>query len=152
MYNNPSVFKVIASASNIVSDEHPQYTNEKFLEMHPKFRNISDVVISAWINIAFSCIQYRRWNDWWEMAIGLFVAHNLTLWVQSEGEDGTNSVEQGLAKGIIGSKSVSDLSISYDFGSIANEFQGWGTYSQTSYGQQLVQLARLIGRGGMTVW
>ena len=88
--------------------------------------------------------------------MGLFIAHWLTLYLQGR-VPGTNSsvetiVNAGLAKGVQTSKSAGDLSVSYDFSQVASDFNGWGTYKLTVYGQQFVTIARLVSLGGMTVW
>ena len=36
--------------------------------------------------------------------------------------------------------------------SVTGDFNGWGTYKLTLYGQQFVTIARLVSMGGMTVW
>ena len=61
-------------------------------------------------------------------------------------------INAGLAKGVQTSKSAGDLSVSYDFSIIANDFEGWGTYKQTAFGQQFLTLAKVVAKGGMVVW
>lgn len=149
------VYGIIASASNIRSDEHPEYTQADFLDMYPQFKEVSHVVLQAWLNVSLATLQCGRWRNYWKIGVGLFIAHFITLYLQSttDAESGVGKIlEAGLAKGVVSSKSAGDLSKSYDFGTIGSEFDGWGTYKQTVFGQQLVQFARLVGKGGMTVW
>ena len=87
--------------------------------------------------------------------MGLFIAHWLTLYLQtaSSASDAINKiVNNGLAKGLQTSKGAGDLSVSYDFSIVANDFDGWGTYKQTTFGQQFVTLAKTVSMGGMMVW
>lgn len=152
-----NVYSIIANASNIRwSSDHPEYTIDTFLTMYPQFSDIDRVVVEAWLKVALSSISYARWGTYWEMGIGFYIAHFLTLYAQALGgqvDDPTMAkIESGLAKGIATSKSVSDMSVSYDFGSVANEADGWGTFKQTSYGLQFVQFAKLVSMGGMTIW
>ena len=88
--------------------------------------------------------------------MGLFIAHFLTLYLQSMAspDDPTQKIiNAGLAKGMVSSKSAGGLSISYDFSMISGqEFNGWGTYKLTAFGQQFITLARLYAMGGMVVW
>ena len=87
--------------------------------------------------------------------MGLFIAHWLTLFLQtkSNADDPIrNIVNSGLAKGVQTSKSAGDLSVSYDFSAVAGDYEGWGTYKLTLFGQQFISLARLCCRGGMVVW
>lgn len=151
-----SVYSIIASASNIRhDDEHPDFDIQKFYTMYPQFIDTDDIVIQAWLNIAISSLSYARWGNYWEMGVSLYMAHFLTLYMQSIGDpDGSpmSNIEAGLARGVATSKSVSDMSISYDFGSIASEAEGWGTFKMTTFGLQFVQFAKLVSMGGMTVW
>ena len=39
------VYGIIASASNIRSDEHPEYTQADFLDMYPQFKEVSHVCL-----------------------------------------------------------------------------------------------------------
>jgi hypothetical protein len=151
-----NIYGIIAAASNIrSSDNNPEYTMDDFLTMYPQFKDVSEVVRKAWIKMAMNCLQYDRWNDLWEMGMGLYIAHFLTLYLQSSTPEGASTqqiINAGLSRGIATSKSVADMSVGYDFGSVASESAGWGTFSQTVYGQQFVQLAKVAAMGGMTIW
>lgn len=152
-----SVYSIIANASNIrgTNDDVPEYTFDTLCTMYPQFLDVDEVVANAWIAIATSSLSYARWRHLWEMGVSLYVAHFLTLYAQTLNDPSRGlmvNVEAGLAKGVITSKSVSDMSVSYDFGSVANETQGWGTFNQTMFGLQFVQFAKLVSKGGMTIW
>jgi hypothetical protein len=88
--------------------------------------------------------------------MGLYIAHFLTLYLQSTASPDdpmSKIVNAGLAKGMVASKSAGDLSVSYDFSVISGqEFAGWGTYKLTAFGQQFITLARMYSMGGMVVW
>lgn len=56
---------------------------------------------------------------------------------------------QGLAGGIQTSKSVGDVSVSYQ---TLTSLESWGAWNLTKYGQQLVTAARVIGAGPMVIW
>lgn len=152
----PDIFSIIANASNIRTGDNPIYTSANFLEAYPQFAGaVPEVVIDAWVKLANASILEPRWGDFWEAAIDLYVAHFLTLYLQSSsavGDATKKIINAGLSKGLQSSKSASDLSVSYDFSSVANETAGWGTFPQTTFGQQFVQFAKLVGRGGMTIW
>lgn len=158
MYSDLDVFGIIAGASNIRTGGNPEYTAETFLEMYPQFNNtevIPSVVVDAWVKIANASIHKARYHDAWEVAMGLFIAHWLTLFAQGAAQEGDpvqKVINAGLAKGLQTSKSAGDLSVSYDFSSITSDFNGWGTYKLTIYGQQFVTLARIYSIGGMCVW
>ena len=163
IYSDMDVFGIIAAASNIRGGQNPDYTKDDFLGMYPQFGAkdadgnpvIPDVVLEAWIKLANASLSARRYRDHWKVVMGLFIAHWLTLYLQSasgENSSAADIVNAGLAKGVQTSKSAGDLSVSYDFSQVASDFNGWGTYKLTVYGQQFVTIARLVSLGGMTVW
>lgn len=158
MYSDMDVFGIIAGASNIRTGGDSEYTTAMFLEAYPQFSNaeiVPLVVVNAWVKIAKASIHKNRYHDAWEVAMGLFIAHWLMLFVQGaakEDDPVQKVINAGLAKGLQTSKSAGDLSVSYDFSSITSDFNGWGTYKLTIYGQQFVTLARIYSIGGMCVW
>lgn len=165
MYGNVDVFGIIAGASNIRTGNNPPYTSEDFLTAYPQFGKrdpetrqpiIPSVVIDAWVKMAHASLSKARYHDAWELVMGLFIAHFLTLYLQTMASPDApvgKIINAGLAKGMVSSKSASDLSISYDFSMISGqEFAGWGTYKLTAFGQQFITLARVYSMGGMVVW
>lgn len=165
LYSAVDVFGIIANASNIrTGGDNPEYTKEKFLESYPQFTKtdddgnpvIPDVVIEGWLKLANAALSYARYREYWEMCMGLFIAHWLTLYLQGKAnpEDSVQKiVNSGLAKGLQTSKSAAGLSVSYDFSVISgSDFSGWGTYKYTLYGQQFITIAKMLSIGGMTVW
>ena len=155
---------IIADASNIRRGENPPYTEEDFLAAYPQFGKTDENGISIiplqllkmWVNMAHASILKARYHDAWEVCMGLFVAHWLTLYLQgaaSEDDPVGKIVNAGLAKGLQSSKSAGDLSVSYDFSVVTgSDFDGWGTYKLTIYGQQFITLAKAYSLGGMMVW
>ena len=163
MYGNVDVFGIIAAASNIRRGDNPPYTSADFLAVYPQFGKtdeagnqvIPQTVIDAYVNFAHASLSKARYHDVWEMVMGLFIAHWLTLYLQTatSPEDPVGKiVSAGLAKGLTSSKSAGDLSISYDFSLVMGDMDGWGTYKMTAFGQQLVTIAKMYGMGGMVVW
>jgi len=157
MYSDIDVFGIIAAASNIRTGGNPEYTVDDFLAIYPQFGGgtVPDVVLKAWVNMAQASIHKARYNDAWEICMGLYIAHWLTLYLQTAaGADDPvqKKIAAGLAKGLQSSKSAGDISVSYDFGSVNEDFAGWGTYKLTAYGQQFVTFARMYAAGGMVVW
>lgn len=160
------VLQIIAGAANIRIGENPEYTADDFLLMYPQFGAkkqdgvlgisvVPSFVIDAWVKVAHASINKARYRDMWEIAMGFFIAHYLTLYLQTAANPNDplgKIVNAGLAKGLQTSKSVSDISTSYDFGTVAKDFDGWGTYKQTAFGQQFITIARMVSIGGMVVW
>lgn len=162
MYSDMDVFGIIAAASNIRTGGNPEYTVNDFLAAYPQFGTkttgeevVPRVVLEAWVKLAHASIHKNRYHDAWKICMGLYIAHWLTLYLQtaSSADDPLQKkIAAGLAKGLQSSKSAGDISVSYDFGSINEDFAGWGTYKLTAYGQQFVTLARMYAIGGMVVW
>lgn len=164
MYGGVDVFGIIAGASNIRRGNNPPYTSEDFLAAYPQFGKIDEttgqpiipsVVLEAWVKMADASIQQARYHDAWELCMGLFIAHWLTLYLQTMANPDDpigKIIGNGLSKGLQSSKSADDLSVSYDFSAITGDFNGWGTYKLTAFGQQFVTMAKLFGMGGMAVW
>ena len=89
------------------------------------------------------------------MCMGYFIAHFLTLYLQTmvEGEDaGAGDLgNKGRATGVVTSKSVDGTSISYDISSVMSDLDGWADWKSTAYGLQLATWAKMFSLGGMYV-
>ena len=145
---------VIARAAGIYSTtDNPEYTSNNFLRAYPQFSILGTSVVDAWVGIAHQCVKYSLWGKTWELGMGLFIAHFLTLYQQTIEEDLGNPVlSKGLSKGLITSESVGGMSVSYDLSSFTSEFDGWGTFKQTIFGQQYVHFLQMMGGFFALVW
>lgn len=154
MYRLSELHAVIARAVGIYSTtDNPEYTSNNFLMAYPQFSIIDISVVDAWVGIAHQCVKYSLWDKTWELGMGLFIAHFLTLYQQTIEEDLGNPVlSKGLSKGLITSESVGGMSVSYDLGSFTSEFDGWGTFKQTIFGQQYVHFLQMMGGFFILVW
>lgn len=164
MYGGADVFGIIAGASNIRRGNNPPYTSENFLALYPQFGKLDEngaqiipqTVMDAYVNLAHASLSIARYHAVWETVMGFFIAHWLTLYLQSLSSVNDpigKIVSAGLAKGLQSSKSAGDLSVSYDFSFLnGTDFDGWGTYKLTAFGQQFATIARMYGMGGMVVW
>lgn len=63
--------------------------------------------------------------------------------------NGAQIAAQGLAGGIQTSKSVGDVSVSYQ---TLVALEDWGQWNLTIYGQELATMARVMGSGPMVIW
>ena len=154
MYRLSELHAVIARAAGIYSTtDNPEYTSDNFLRAYPQFSMIDINIVDAWVGIAHQCVKYSLWDKTWELGMGLFIAHFLTLYQQTIEEDLGNPVlSKGLSKGLITSESVGGMSVSYDLGSFTSEFDGWGTFKQTIFGQQYVHFLQMMGGLWVLVW
>lgn len=153
---------IIGQASNVRAGDNPPFNLEDFLNIYPQFGKDSDeneivpsTIIDMYIQFAHACVKQSRWQNGWELGISLFVAHFCTLWVQSfqDPSSGANAVMQAAqTKGLVTSKSVGDLSISYDFSTALGDLNGWAAWKLTTFGVQFASMAKIIGKGGMYIW
>jgi Protein of unknown function (DUF4054) len=112
---------------------------------------IPTCVLNAYIYLATSSILQVRYQEMWSFCMALYIAHYLTLWLNS-GNLGAGSTpgqiaSSGLAMGVAISKHVGDVSIA----SQPLKMPDWaGTYALTTYGQQLLTFGMAVGSG--PVW
>ncbi|MBY6846888.1 DUF4054 domain-containing protein, partial [Clostridium botulinum] len=83
-----------------------------------------------------------------------FIAHFCTLYLQgvADANGGVKGIlEAGKAQGLDTSISVGDVSISTDYSITTTNIEGWNGWSLSAYGQQLISIGTLLGKGGMYV-
>lgn len=146
---------IVSQASNIKKEEHPEYTKETFLLLYPQFGGVlPDAALDMYVDLGLSCVNYKRFNRMWKAAIGLFIAHFCTLYLQSmqpEGTDASQVLAAASSAGMVTSESADGVSYSRD-GSALNDLNGWAAFKMTTFGVQFATMAKLVGRGGMYVW
>lgn len=148
-----------AGASNVFTDDNPPYTAEDFYKTFPKFHDcnngveIPDYIISMFINIADNSIKERRFKGMWKYCMSLYVAHLATLYLQVQNEVPGSAalIQSAMPRGIVSSKSVDALSISYDYQDVSGDLKGYGTFKYTIYGQQLATYSKMYRGVGMWV-
>ncbi len=153
---------IIASASNIRQGDNPPFSLEDFLEMYPQFKAdtsgnyvVPKFMIEKYLKTANACIKENKWHSYWEIGMGLFIAHFCTIYLQgiSDPNGGAAGViEAGKTRGLDTSVSVGDVSVSTDYSITANNIDGWAGWSLTTFGQQLASIGKLKGKGGMLVY
>ena len=150
------------SGSNLRTGSNPAYAVSDFVTFYPQFGTndsgvyvVPQTVIQAFIDLAQASIQQARWRNQWQFGMGLFVAHYCTLYLQTlaDPNSGAQQVwDAGRARGVILSESAGGVSVSYDpnlAGRDQPDMKGWGAYHLTEFGQQLITIGRLVGKGGM---
>ena len=113
-----------------------------------------DSVVHMFIEQANLAIQPDKWLDNWRYACGLYVAHYLTLYLQSYNPDPQSAAQAAATGGLQGvgkRATLGDSTVEYDTSAVTQATANWGDLNATSYGQQLATRARLVGMGGMTV-
>lgn len=149
---------IIGDASNIKNGNNPPFVLDDFFSMYPQFGDesiISSSMVQMYIDLANASLNQRRWQSYWQAAMGWFVAHFCTLYIQGTADPtgGAGAVlAAGQAMGLDTSQSVGDVSVGTDYNLIAQDLNGWAAWKLTIYGQQLATIGKLVGKGGMYVW
>ena len=148
--------QVVATASNLRAGDNPAYGTANFFSLYPQFEvtNVPTAVIQLYIDLADASIKQSRWRGAWELAMGLFVAHNAYLWLRSSalavsGKDAI--IAAGQTQGITTSESVDGVSYSMDINAIASDLNGFASWKSTDFGIQLATMSKMYGKGGMMV-
>lgn len=105
-----------------------------------------DSAVNLWLSLGEKTLAPDRWCDYLDLGLELFIAHNLAI---AAGNQLAASVggAPGQVKGPLTSKSVDKVSAGYDTGAVA--LQDGGFFNLTTYGIQYLQLARMVGTGGI---
>ena len=155
----PQFFGVRAAAANIAGGQG-NYTVEEFRADYPQFFNSegdflgSLPMLEQIIQMANVSIQPDRWLDGWRYAVGLYVAHYVTLSLRgyaASNETPEQAAASGALVGIVKSATLGDASVSYDTTALTAGTEDWGDLNSTTYGQMLANRAKLIGMGGTMV-
>jgi hypothetical protein len=145
----------LAAAQNLLVGDNPPYSPEQFKAAYPQFEGlVPDNVCVMYINLARASLQQKRWEDAWEIGVGWFVAHFLTLYLQSKAAPGSPAgavIAAGTARGLQTSKAVDGVSVSYDYAAAVKDLDGWAAWTLTVYGQQLASYAKMLTGGGIYV-
>lgn len=150
------ILPVISTASNLLHGENPPYSLSDFYKIYPQFENkLDEDVIQMYIDFATSCIDQQRWGTAWKLGMGFFIAHFCAIHIQgtlTPESSASQVLSVAQAKGLVSSKSAGDLSISYDFGPIVADLNGWAQWKLTSYGIQFASLGKMMGKGLAWIW
>lgn len=166
--NAHMMMEAFGSSSNVILTDNPPYSMADFSATFPvfKFQTVDEhgelidnfdgipvPVFNLFLAMANASIKYDRYKSHWKYCMALFIAHYLTLFLETQaGDPSSQAALQGaMPKGVATSKSVDGLSISYDLMGQAEDAKGYGTYKLTLYGLQLATLTRMYGSAGMWV-
>lgn len=118
-----------------------------FRQQLPEFSSATDYpddLVSLHLAVGELSLDARRWGDFLDRGLALFIAHNLVIDAQDQAAVSAGGVP-GKVSGPQTAKSVDKVSASYDTG--ATTYENAAFWNMTSYGVRLYQLARLIGAG-----
>lgn len=158
-WGKPQFFGVKAAAANIgtgVGD----YTVEEFQQDYPQFFRLDGTFLGSLtmlqeiVRMANVSIQPDKWLDSWRYAVGLYVAHYVTLSLRGYAENNETpdaAAASGALVGMVKSATLGDASVTYDTSAITAGTEDWGDLNATTYGQMLANRAKLIGMRGTLV-
>jgi hypothetical protein len=104
--------------------------------------------LEFWLSVGGKLLRPERWGDLLDHGLELFTAHHLALSAKDQAA-AARGLPPGLGFGNETAKSVDKVSVSIDAGSVY--LDGGGHWNLTTYGIQFLQLARLVGAGGVQV-
>lgn len=118
-------------------------TAAQFRTDFPEFADTarySDGMVSFWLTYALAMLNADRWGSMLDHGVKLMLAHQCVL-----------AAKNGKAPGGIvapqTAKAVDKVSVAYDTASV--QLENAGHWNGSTYGIQFLQLARMMGAGGM---
>lgn len=105
-----------------------------------------DPIIQFRLNLADTLIDGSAMGDMFSYLAELFVAHYMVLYAADKAS-GTVGGAGGATSGVVASKSVDKVSVSYDNSSTMNADAGFWNFSR--YGAEFYQMLMLFGYGGI---
>lgn len=112
---------------------------------------VSLAIMQIYLNIAYAALMQTRWREQWYLVMALYIAHYLTLWLETEANPqttGTQIVANSLQAGITISQSADGVAQGLQ---ALEALNNWAAWSLTQYGVQLSTLARVVGAGPIYV-
>ncbi|WP_427183534.1 DUF4054 domain-containing protein [Bordetella bronchialis] len=121
----------------------------KFRQDFPEFADETaypDAEVTFFSGLAEQLLPECRWGTVWTYAVELFTAHQLVVARRNQQTAGAGGAP-GAVSGPTTAKAVDKVSVSYDAAAVTLEDGGF--WNMSSYGIQLLQLARMFGAGGI---
>lgn len=105
-----------------------------------------DPIIQFRLNLADTLIDGSAMGDMFPYLAELFVAHYMALYAADKASGAVGGAG-GATSGVVASKSVDKVSVSYDNSSTMNADAGFWNFSR--YGAEFYQMLMLFGYGGI---
>ena len=119
-----------------------------FKSIFPEFDTESDTAVAFWVTAGEGLLNAERWGGQLDYGLALFTAHHIAIANRDAMVAAAGGVS-GAVPGVVTSKSVDKVSVSYD-GSLGT-YEGAGFWNQTNYGVRFHQMARMVGAGGYQI-
>ncbi len=154
---------IISGAANIKDGDNPPFTADDFRAIYPHFWGkesgeplVPQAVMDMYIAFVSSFVKEARYREAWKVCMSLAVAHFLTLYLRTISADPDSGaagvIKAAETKGLVASKSVDGVSVSYDFSTALADLDGWADWKTTEYGIQFITYARQFMRAGMYIY
>lgn len=91
-------------------------------------------------------VQPDKWLYSWHYAVGLYVAHYVTLQLRTFAESSATPAQaaaSGALVGVVKSATLGDSSVTYDTSALTAGTEDWGDLNATTYGQMLANRAQV---------
>ncbi|MEX5443433.1 DUF4054 domain-containing protein [Acinetobacter schindleri] len=124
-------------------------SESSFRESMPMFADVTlypSAQFNFYLNLGKKLLPESRWDDLLDEGLTFFVAHYLTLYRRSMDAADIGG-DAGQVIGNETSKSIDGVSYSMDVSSVS--LSDAGHWNQTTFGIQFLQLARMVGAGGI---
>lgn len=105
-----------------------------------------DATVNLWLGVAQVTLPADRWGALLDLGTELFIAHHLAVGAGNKKAAAAGGIP-GSAGGVVSSKSVDKVSVSYDTG--AGTLEGGDFWNRTTYGIEFLRYARMMGAGGI---
>lgn len=136
-----------------LSDEPKVLEGWHYIEATAKLESL-DALLNEIVRMANVSVQPDKWLDSWHYAVGLYVAHYVTLQLRTFAESSATPAQaaaSGALVGVVKSATLGDSSVTYDTSALTAGTEDWGDLNATTYGQMLANRARFIGLAGSYV-
>lgn len=153
---------IISGAANIKGGDNPPFTSADFREIYPQFWDaegnclVPKEVLDMYIAFVDSFVKVSRYHEAWKVCMCLAIAHFLVLYLRTMNADPDSGavgvIKAAETRGLVASKSVDGVSVSYDFSTALADLDGWADWKTTEYGIQFITYAKAFMRAGMYIW
>lgn len=153
---------IISGAANIKDGDNPQFTEDDFREIYPQFWGaegkplVPQAVMDMYIKFVDSFVKVSRYHEAWRVCMCLAIAHFLVLYLRTMNADPDSGavgvIKAAETRGLVASKSVDGVSVSYDFSTALADLDGWADWKTTEYGIQFITYAKTFMRAGMYIY
>jgi hypothetical protein len=107
-----------------------------------------DAIVELYLNMAYQFLRPEAWHDNLDTGVTFFVAHNLVLYRREQTTGGSVNGVPG-AYGVVSSKTVGSVSVSYD--THLGAIEGAADLNLSHYGVTFARLQSMMGMGAFVI-